>query len=383
MKGADSVILERLAKGSSDHYINRTNQLLELFSFQGLRTLCYALKIYSEEEFASIEKKMREFNEMPNKDEMIDFFVSSIERNFQLLGCTAVEDKLQDKVPEVIADLISAKIKVWMLTGDKKETAENIAFSCKLIQQDFQKYYLLASDVLESKCSEIEAALSQKQQKVSLILEGPLVNRIIANPILANKVVSKIFSKCDSVVCFRMSPNDKGGVVSLVKDYRQRVTLAIGDGANDVNMIKRAHIGVGLYGQEGLRAAQSGDYALVNFKSLWKLLFVHGHWSYIRISEMILYFYYKNTIFTFVQFLFCLENAYSGQTLFDSYYITFFNLFFTSWPLLIRATFDNDIHYKKWSHVGQTNSKFLTEDFLIKQFYPYLYYIGQKNKSFK
>ncbi len=75
--------------------------------------------------------------------------------------------------------------------------------------------------------------------------------------------------------------------------------MAIGDGANDVNMIQEAHVGVGLFGREGLRAVQASDYALAEFQGLWRLLFFHGKLSYIRNTEMILYFYYKNIVIYF------------------------------------------------------------------------------------
>lgn len=98
----------------------------------------------------------------------------------------------------------------------------------------------------------------------------------------------------------------------MIKNALNKITLAIGDGANDVNMIQEAHIGVGLYGNEGMRAVQASDFSFAEFRCLWRLLFVHGHWSYIRITEMILYFFYKNMIFTIPQFYFSFLNAFSG-----------------------------------------------------------------------
>ena len=153
----------------------------------------------------------------------------------------------------------------------------------------------------------------------------------------------------------------------------------------DVEMIQKANIGVGIYGLEGLRAIQASDYGLVSFQCLWKLIFVHGHWSYIRISELILFFYYKNVLFIFPQFLYCLYNAFSSQTIYESYYIMFFNLIFTSFPLIARGAFDQDVYYKKWTskskHVLLDNKR-LHENKLLKKFYPYLYYIGQINSIF-
>jgi len=122
-----------------------------------------------------------------------------------------------------------------------------------------------------------------------------------------------------------------------VKEILGKITLAIGDGANDVNMIMEAHVGVGIYGKEGLRAVQSSDYALPEFKALWRLLMCHGRWSYIRNSEMILYFFYKNLVFSMPLMLYAFYNAFSGLTTYDDYYITFYNLAFTNIPLLVNA----------------------------------------------
>jgi P-type E1-E2 ATPase len=151
--------------------------------------------------------------------------------------------------------------------------------------------------------------------------------------------------RCKAVVCCRLLPIQKAEVVLLVRECLDKITLAIGDGANDVPMIKTAHIGIGLFGEEGMGAVQAGDYALPEFRMLWRLLFVHGRWNYIRISEMILYFFYKNMLFTLPQFITAAFNGFSGQTIFDDLYIAFYNLVFTSLPLVIRAVFEQDVYY--------------------------------------
>ncbi len=122
---------------------------------------------------------------------------------------------------------------------------------------------------------------------------------LILSSIEHKKYFLKIAKTCEAVICCRVSPSQKADVVRLIKnDDEQAVTLAIGDGANDVSMIMEAHIGVGLYGNEGMRAVQSGDFALGEFQYLWRLLLVHGRWCYLRNSELILYFFYKNMVFT-------------------------------------------------------------------------------------
>ena len=198
----------------------------------------------------------------------------------------------------------------------------------------------------------------------------------------------EIIKNCEAVICFRMIPIEKANMVKLVKENLKKITLSIGDGANDVNMIQEAHIGIGLYGEEGMRAVQASDFALVRFKGLWKLIFVHGKWSYIRISEMILYFFYKNMVFTICQFYFSFYCGYSGMTIYDDYYITFYNMIFTAGPLVVRAIIEQDIYYK---FPIQMNNELLEafddyfqigEKQMLKKYYPKLYYIGQKNTLF-
>jgi magnesium-transporting ATPase (P-type) len=136
----------------------------------------------------------------------------------------------------------------------------------------------------------------------------------------------------------------KSSVVELVKrNIQGAITLAIGDGANDVSMISMADVGVGLYGEEGSQAAMSSDYAMGEFQFLRKMLLYHGRINYIRIAEMITYFFYKNFLFTIPQFLFAFHCGFSGQTLYDDAFVSLFNMIFTALPLLFKALMEQDI----------------------------------------
>ena len=118
------------------------------------------------------------------------------------------------------------------------------------------------------------------------------------------------------------------------------VTLAIGDGSNDVSMILEADIGVGIFGNEGMRAVDTSDFAIAQFKFLWDLLFNHGRWNYQRMSELISYFFYKNFIYTMLQVLFSFNNGYSGQTVFPDWFLTLYNLLFVSLPIGVKGVTD-------------------------------------------
>jgi len=203
-------------------------------------------------------------------------------------------------------------------------------------------------------------------------------NLFIIAYILSDEGMMELFTEividCDAVVCCRATPKQKAQMVRLVRDQTNKVTLAIGDGANDVNMIQAANIGIGIYGHEGVQAVQASDYSIPEFQGLWRLLLVHGRWSYLRISEMILYFFYKNMIFTLQQFFFAFLCGYSGMTIFDDYYVTGYNLVFTALPLSVKAILEKDVDYKiRLPKKKITKYTASSENLEIKSVFPKLY----------
>jgi magnesium-transporting ATPase (P-type) len=149
-----------------------------------------------------------------------------------------------------------------------------------------------------------------------------------------------------------------------VKRHKKAVTLAIGDGANDVSMIKTAHIGVGISGQEGMQAVLSSDYSIGQFCFLQRLLLVHGRWSYFRMCKFLRYFFYKNFSFTLVHFWYSFFCGYSAQTVYDAVLIACYNMFFTALPVLAMGVFDQDV----------------SDEYSLR--YPKLYIPGQYNLFF-
>jgi phospholipid-transporting ATPase len=161
-----------------------------------------------------------------------------------------------------------------------------------------------------------------------------------------------------------VSPLQKALVVKLVKRHLKSILLAIGDGANDVSMIQAAHIGVGISGVEGLQAARSADVAIGQFRYLRKLLLVHGSWSNHRVSKVLLYFYYKNITFFMTQFWYSFQNAFSGEVIFESWTLSFYNVIFTALPPFVIGIFD----------------QFVSARLLDR--YPQLYQLSQKGVFF-
>lgn len=153
----------------------------------------------------------------------------------------------------------------------------------------------------------------------------------------------EICGECDVVLCCRVSPMQKADIVSFVKTTLKKTTLAIGDGANDVNMILEAHVGVGICGVEGTSAVNNADYALPQFKGLATLMLVHGRLCYLRLSTLICYFFYKNLLFTLCIFFFNCYCTCSGQFMFNEWGVSLYNTIFTQMPVLIYAILEHDV----------------------------------------
>ncbi len=310
-KGADTVILERLAKDNP--MVDTTLQHLEEYATEGLRTLCLAMREIPEEEFQQwwqIQEKAST-TVSGNRAEELDKAAELIEHDFHLLGATAIEDKLQDGVPDTIHTLQEAGIKVWVLTGDRQETAINIGMSCKLISEDMSLLIIneesaqATRDNITKKLSAIRSQSSggAELETLALIIDGKSLTYALEKGL--DKEFLDLAVLCKAVICCRVSPLQKALVVKLVKRNLKALLLAIGDGANDVSMIQAAHVGVGISGVEGLQAARSADVAIGQFRYLRKLLLVHGAWSYQRISKVILYSFYKNIALFMTQFWVC------------------------------------------------------------------------------
>ena len=179
----------------------------------------------------------------------------------------------------------------------------------------------------------------------SIIIEAPILNVLFKDEKMS-KGFLKIAYCSNTVICCRVSPSQKSQIIQKIKKIdKNAITLAIGDGSNDVSMITEASIGVGLHGEEGMSAVQASDFAIGEFQLLKRLLFFHGRSNLYRINEMIIYFFYKNFIFSFCQFYYSTRYLASGQTIIDDWYITCYNLIFTSIPLGVRALTDSDIDF--------------------------------------
>uniref|UniRef100_A0A8B9K2F4 Phospholipid-transporting ATPase n=1 Tax=Astyanax mexicanus TaxID=7994 RepID=A0A8B9K2F4_ASTMX len=365
-KGADNVIMElagtSAADGCSREIMEKTQQHLDNYAREGLRTLCVAKRVLDEAEYeAWLKRHAFAETSIENREQLLLESAQKLETNLTLLGATGIVDRLQEEVPETIEALQRAGIKVWVLTGDKQETAVNIACACKLLRPTDQlltancdskeaceaRLYELQRDIstsIERGLPDRSAVTSEDQAAVSgftLVIDGRTLDFALEEDL--QKLFLDLTGNCRSVICCRSTPLQKSQVVRLVGDSLGVMSLAIGDGANDVSMIQVADVGVGISGQEGMQAVMSSDFAISRFKHLRKLLLVHGHWCYTRLANMILYFFYKNVMYVNLLFWFQFFCGYSGSTMTNSWVLIFFNLLFTSVPPLLYGVLDKDV----------------------------------------
>ncbi|CEP64826.1 aminophospholipid-translocating P4-type ATPase DRS2 LALA0_S14e00166g [Lachancea lanzarotensis] len=369
-KGADTVILERL-RANDNPYVEATVRHLEDYAAQGLRTLCLAMRTVSESEYANWKTLYNEASTtLDDRAAKMDETAELIEKDLFLIGATAIEDKLQDGVPETIHTLQDAGIKIWVLTGDRQETAINIGMSCRLLSEDMNLLIVnedtkeaTRRNLLEKLKAIGDHQISQQEiNSLALVIDGKSLGFALESDL--EEYLLAVGKICKAVICCRVSPLQKALVVKMVKRRTNSLLLAIGDGANDVSMIQAAHIGVGISGMEGMQAARSADFAIGQFKFVKKLLLVHGSWSYQRISQAILYSFYKNIALYMTQFWYVFANAYSGQSIMESWTMTFYNVFFTVLPPFVMGVFD----------------QFVSSRLLDR--YPQLYKLGQKGQFF-
>ncbi|XP_022739406.1 probable phospholipid-transporting ATPase 8 isoform X3 [Durio zibethinus] len=330
-KGADSVIFERLSEQGCV-FEARTREHIERYTEAGLRTLAVAYREIGDDEYTTWEEEFMKAKTSvrADRDDLADELADKIERDLILLGATAVEDKLQKGVPRCIDKLARARIGIWVLTGDKKGTAINIGYACSLLRHGMKLIVItlespeikaqekhgdkeaIAQASLKSVKGQIHEGKSQVASEHStefgLIIDGKSLTFALDKNLV--NCFMDLATRCATVICCRSSPKQKAIVTRLVKSVTGKTTLAIGDGANDVGMLQEADIGVGISGVEGMQ---------------------------------ICYFFYKNITFGFTLFWFEANASFSGQPAYNDWYMSCYNVFFTSLPVITLGVFDQDV----------------------------------------
>nr|AAM29376.1 LP01827p [Drosophila melanogaster] len=358
-KGAESYVFP-LCANSSAELVTKTDAHISDFARLGLRTLAIARRLISEEEYQDFLVELAQANSsLENRKQLSEECYAKIESNLDLLGATAVEDALQDDVADTLVSLQAAGIKIWVLTGDKVETALNIALSCGHIPPDAKKYFIMECKNREEMLLHLNALdreiIFGIGQECALLIDGKSLGVALAE---ASSEFRDVAVKCTAVLCCRLSPLQKSEVVSLIKSSNENYnTASIGDGANDVSMIQEAHVGIGIMGREGRQAARCADFAFAKFCMLKRLLLVHGHYHSVRLSLLVLYFFYKNIVFMGIMFLFQFHTLFSSSSVYDSLFLTLYNVIYTSLPILFIAISEKPYTEEKLMRTPQLYKK--------------------------
>ncbi|NXN93151.1 AT11C ATPase, partial [Rhinopomastus cyanomelas] len=397
-KGADSSIFPRVQQEE----IQQTKVHVDRNAMDGYRTLCVAFKELTQKEYDKIDRQLNEAKmALQDREEKMAKVFEDTEADMHLIGATAVEDRLQEQSAETIEALHAAGMKVWVLTGDKMETAKSACYACRLFQTSTELLELTArtvggSERKEDRLHELLMDYHKKliqdvpknrgslkrswtlTQEYGLIIDGSTLSLILntsqdSSSSNYKNIFLQICLKCTAVLCCRMAPLQKAQIVRMVKNTKgSPITLSIGDGANDVSMILEAHVGIGIKGKEGRQASRNSDYAVPKFKHLRKLLLVHGHLYYVRIAHLVQYFFYKNLCFILPQFLYQFFCGFSQQPLYDAAYLTMYNICFTSLPILAYSLLEQHINIDTLTSDPQLYMKI--SDNAMLQWRPFLYW---------
>lgn len=275
MKGADS-IMAKIVK-----YNDWLEEECGNMAREGLRTLVFGKKPMSEQEYDAFAKRLHDARtKIKDRDLEVAKVVQSIENELELLCLTGVEDKLQDQVRETLETLANAGVKVWMLTGDKIETAKCIAISARLVNRSQTVYTF--SIKTESEAAQCIESFSELRD-ACLLIDGTSLQLCLDH--YKEKFV-EIACRAPCVVCCRCSPTQKAEIVKLIKQFKKARTAAIGDGGNDVSMIQAADVGIGIVGKEGKQASLAADFSINQFSYVSRLLLWHGRNSYKRSARL-------------------------------------------------------------------------------------------------
>ena len=345
LKGAENVMIKFVKK----EYISFISENAENLATKGLRTLVLTQKIISENDFDEWNKEYKNaLTAMENRKEKIAEVVSKLENNMDFLCVTGVEDLLQDEVANTIDNLRNAGMKVWMLTGDKVETATCISISAGIKSKN-QSIFTIRNDEFsheseEDDIRELRKKLEDYRKKISIdphifIIDGDSLDLALNN---CEKDFFTTTMNAPSVVCCRCSPTQKRKIVKTIKNYTTARTAAIGDGGNDVAMIQEADVGIGIVGKEGLQASLAADYSIKEFKSLSVLLLWWGRISYKNTSTMANFIIHRGLIISLNQFIFSYIFYYNPVPMYSGFLSFGYSTIFTSLPS-ISVLLDQDI----------------------------------------
>ncbi|EJD04848.1 phospholipid-translocating P-type ATPase [Fomitiporia mediterranea MF3/22] len=307
---------------------------------EGLRTLVIGRKRLSEEAYTTFKDRYHEASvQLQNRNEaMADVAAEFLEHDLELLGLTGVEDKLQDDVKLTIELLRNAGIKIWMLTGDKIETATCIAISTKLVARN--QYIHQVAKLKNSDEVKHQLDFLQAKPDCCLVIDGESLQ--VCLNIFKNEFI-EIATKLSAVVACRCSPTQKADIARLIRKHTKKRVCCIGDGGNDVSMIQASDVGVGIVGKEGKQASLAADFSVTQFSHLTKLLLWHGRNSYKRSAKLAQFVIHRGLVISIMQCVFSAIFYFAPIALYQGWLLAGYATIYTMAPVF-SLVLDRDVN---------------------------------------
>ncbi|XP_014977718.2 putative phospholipid-transporting ATPase IIB isoform X7 [Macaca mulatta] len=305
---------------------------------EGLRTLVVAKKALTEEQYQDFESRYTQAKlSMHDRSLKVAAVVESLEREMELLCLTGVEDQLQADVRPTLEMLRNAGIKIWMLTGDKLETATCIAKSSHLVSRT-QDIHIFRQ-VTNRGEAHLELNAFRRKHDCALVISGDSLE--VCLKYYEHEFV-ELACQCPAVVCCRCSPTQKAHIVTLLQQHTGRRTCAIGDGGNDVSMIQAADCGIGIEGKEGKQASLAADFSIRQFRHIGRLLMVHGRNSYKRSAALGQFVMHRGLIISTMQAVFSSVFYFASVPLYQGFLMVGYATIYTMFPVF-SLVLDQDV----------------------------------------
>lgn len=332
VKGADVVM------ASMVEYNDWLEEECTNLASKGLRTLVVARKILTAEQYSQFEQRLSAAKlSITERASRVAAVVESLECDLELLCLTGVEDKLQTNVKQTLELLRNAGIKIWMLTGDKLETAQCIAKSSRLVSPT-QSLHIMGS-ISSRREAHLELNALRRKNDSALIIKGDALETCLQ---YYEHELMDLAMQCPAVVVCRCSPTQKASVVRLIQRHTGKRCAAVGDGGNDVSMIQAADAGIGIVGKEGKQASLAADFSVLQFQNIARLCLVHGRDSYKRSAALSQFVMHRGLIISTIQAIFSSIFYFSSVALYQGFLMVGYATFYTNFPVF-SLVLDRDV----------------------------------------
>lgn len=332
-KGADTVMTSIVA--ANDWLDEETANMAR----EGLRTLVVGRKRLSSQQYQQFTVKYKQASlALQGRDAGMSKVINELlERDLELLGVTGVEDRLQKDIKPSLELLRNAGVKIWMLTGDKVETARCVAISAKLVARG--QYIHTVSKANDASTAQEALDFIRNKTDCCLLIDGESLSLMLSQ--FRSSFIS-LAVLLPAVIACRCSPTQKAEIANLIRQHTKTRVCCIGDGGNDVSMIQAADVGIGIVGKEGRQASLAADFSITQFHHLTKLLVWHGRNSYKRSAKLAQFIMHRGLVISACQTMYSIASRFDPKGLFVNWLMVGYATVYTNAPVF-SLVFDRDV----------------------------------------